>query len=314
MSNQVTTVEKNTTERAVEFTPFGAADKIKLTVKIVQNIVAVPTKSGRSCSERDAMKFILLCQAQRLNPFAGDAFLVGYDGQNGPTFSLITAHQAFLKRAENCPQYDGMVSGIIVQDDAGNVSEIEGDFHLPEQKVIGGWARVFHKGRSKQTYRRIRMERFNNGFAQWKVDGPGMICKCAEADALRSTFPTLLGGLYIEGEQERRPIELASTVSGGTLVQVAGEIASPAQDAPITVAEPTPPTPASESLAALVSEFLAGIGVSYEDFCKFVEGEGIIPNATSFPSLDDWPAKDLKRMLTAKVGLSKGLKEAGVAK
>ena len=113
--NPTTALQKQE-PKSIEFVPFGAADKIKLSVEIVKNIVAVPTKSGKTCNDRDAMKFIMLCSAQRLNPFAGDAFLIGYDTQNGPSFSLITAHQAFLKRAETCADYEGMDSGIILCD------------------------------------------------------------------------------------------------------------------------------------------------------------------------------------------------------
>jgi phage recombination protein Bet len=203
MSIQTQAVQTRDPEKAIEFIPYGAADKIRLSVKIIQNMVAVPTKSGKTCSERDALRFLMLCQAQRLNPFAGDAFLVGYDSQDGPSFSLITAHQAFLKRAETCADFEGMESGIILLGDDENptISEREGDFHLENEIVVGGWARVHRKGR-RDTYRRIRMGRFNKGFAQWKADAAGMIVKCAEADALRSTFPTLLGGLYMQGEQD----------------------------------------------------------------------------------------------------------------
>ena len=204
---------KTDPERAIEFIPYGAADKIKLSVKIIQNIVAVPTKSGATCTERDALRFLMLCQAQRLNPFAGDAYLVGYDGKNGPNFSLITAHQAFLKRAETCPDFEGMESGIIILDENGEtIQEREGDFHLETEKVVGGWARVHRKNR-KDTYRRIRLNRFNNGYAQWQVDPAGMIVKCAEADALRSTFPTLLGGLYMQGEMDSSAGKIVADMS-----------------------------------------------------------------------------------------------------
>lgn len=202
MSNENTQVIQQRQDRDMEFIPFGAADKIKLSVKIIQNLVAVPTKTGKTCSEKDAMRFMMLCQAQRLNPFAGDAHLVGYDTQNGPSFSLITAHQAFLKRAESSEHYDGMESGVIILAADGAILEREGDFHLPNEKVVGGWAKVYHKKHTKPTYRRIRMERFNKGRAQWNEDPAGMIVKCSEADALRSTFPTLLGGLYLREELE----------------------------------------------------------------------------------------------------------------
>jgi phage recombination protein Bet len=188
-------------KKTIEFAPFGAPEKdtIKLNPKIIMDLVAVPTKKGAMCTERDAIRFMMMCKARRLNPFEGDAFLIGYDTQNGPQFSLITAHQAFLKRAEVHAEYDGMSSGIILLDD-GNIIERESDFHLPNEEVVGGWATVFFKNRSHPTTRKIRMERFNNGFAQWAKDPAGMIVKCAEADALRSSFPTLVGGLYLDSE------------------------------------------------------------------------------------------------------------------
>jgi len=202
MENENRSVATTGQENQVSFIPFGAADKIALTLDIIKNIVAVPTKTGKTCTDRDALKFMMLCQAQRLNPFAGDAFLIGYDSQNGPSFSLITAHLAFLKRAQSSEAFDGMESGVIVQSENGNVVEREGDFYLPDEKVLGGWAKVHNKKISHPVYRRIRMERFNNGFAQWKVDAAGMIVKCAEADALRSAFPTLLGGLFTGDEMQ----------------------------------------------------------------------------------------------------------------
>ncbi len=204
----------------MEYIPFGADTKIRLSVKIVQNMVCTPTKSGKVCTERDALRFMMLCQAQKLNPFAGDAFLIGYDAQNGPSFSLITAHQAFLKRAEASPDFDGMLSGVILEID-GEIVEREGDFHLPSEKVLGGWAKVFHKKRAFQIYRRIRLERFNQGRAEWAKDPAGMICKCAEADALRSTFPTLCGGMHFDG----------------TVQQLASDIQVAGRDEPVPMAQ-----------------------------------------------------------------------------
>lgn len=195
------TVVQQRADQVMKFVPYGSSDEIKLSVDIIQKIVAVPTRSGKTCSQRDAIKFMMMCQAKRLNPFEGDAFLIGYDGQNGAEFSLITAHQAFLKRAELHPEFDGMQSGLIVRENEKLV-EIEGDFYTEDQTVVGGWATVHHKTRKYPTTRKLRLERFNKGFAQWKVDAAGMICKCAEADALRSSFPTMLGGLYLREEIE----------------------------------------------------------------------------------------------------------------
>lgn len=192
-------------QTSVEYIPFGAEDKIKITVGIIQNLVAVKTKSGKTCSERDAIKFMAMCQAKRMNPFEGDCFLIGYDGRDGASFTLVTAHQTYLKRAELHPEFDGMKSGIIVQED-GVLKDLEGDFYLEgPQKVVGGWATVLFKNRKQVMHRRLRLTRFQKSFGVWQEDAAGMICKCAEADALRSSFPTMLGGLYMREELEVEP-------------------------------------------------------------------------------------------------------------
>lgn len=293
----------------VQFVPHGAADPIKLSVKIVQNLIAVPTKSGKSCSERDALKFIAMCQAKRLNPFEGDAFLIGYDTQNGPSFSLITAHQAFIKRAEIHPEYDGMKSGIIVQNEDGSLADMEGDFYLANQTPVGGWATVYFKNRRIPTSRRLRMERFNNGFAQWKVDAAGMICKCAEADALRSSFPTMLGGLYTREETDRLTIDVNSGMESAASKLVALEPGStPALPEPKREAEPgtgaiaeTPQT----QLQILITEN----GFSMDDLLRWGRDSGNISEADAdrITDFDDVPPGVATRLVRARAGLLAGL-------
>lgn len=193
--------EKPTGE-VIEFVPFGAKDKLQLTIEIVKRLVAVKTKTGKSCSDEDAFRFMLMCQARKLNPFEGDAFLIGYDTQSGPSFSLITAHQAFLKRAELHPEFDGMESGTIVMR-GSQVLDLLGDWHMSGDKILGGWATVYFKNRKYPMKKRLRLERFNKQYGIWKDDPAGMIVKCTEADALRSAFPTMLGGMFITEEMQR---------------------------------------------------------------------------------------------------------------
>lgn len=184
---------------SVEYIPYGGQDKIKMTISIIQNLIAVKTKSGKTCSERDAVKFMAMCQAKRMNPFEGDCFLIGYDTRDGASFALVTAHQTYLKRAELHPEFDGMKSGLIVDED-GTLKDLEGDFFIDGQKIMGGWATVYFKNRKQPMHKRLRLERFRKPFGIWQEDPAGMICKCAEADALRSSFPTMLGGLYLREE------------------------------------------------------------------------------------------------------------------
>lgn len=229
------------TEKEMEYIPFAAKDKIRLTISIVQNLIAVKTKSGKTCSDNDAIKFMMMCQARLLNPFEGDAFLIGYDGKDGPTFSLITAHQAFLKRAEVNPEYDGMKSGVIIQRE-GELKDVEGDFYLEGDVILGGWATVYFKNRKQTMNKRIRLKRFQKQWGIWQEDPAGMICKCAEADALRSSFPTMLGGLYLR--EEVNLVETTSKVSSPMFtappatIEATGTVTSTVEQLP-----PTPDSP-----------------------------------------------------------------------
>lgn len=188
--------------KPIVFTPLGEAEPISLTVNMVRSHVVNPTAKGKLPSDSEVLKFLMLCKARMLNPWTGDAFLVGYDGKDGPNFSLITAAQALLKRAENCPEYDGMESGIIVQDSSGEIVDREGDFDHKGDTLLGGWAKVYRKDQSHPSTDRLKFSTYSTGRSRWNKDGPGMIVKCAESSALRKAFPLELGGLFTREEMD----------------------------------------------------------------------------------------------------------------
>lgn len=233
MSETTTAVAKKE-DKEIVYKPFGGSEDIKLSIAIIRNQIAVPTRQGKLPTDNDCIKFLMLCKARLLNPWEGDCFLIGYDGAKGPQFSLITAHQAFLKRAEVNPEYDGMKSGIIIEEN-NELKDLEGDFYIsPAQKVVGGWATVFFKNRKYPMHKRIRVSRFNKGLGLWNDDSAGMICKCAEADALRSSFPTMLGGLYLKEETQPDAVTVSAPIFNTTAQE-------PAKSAEEVVIDVTPP-------------------------------------------------------------------------
>ena len=203
MANQATTprASNGADFGQCEYVPFGADEKIKLSFDLILRWLAVKTAKGAVPGEQDLMKFLMTCKARKLNPFDGDAFLVGYDGKDGPVFSTIVAHQAFLKRAETHPEFDGMESGVIVQ--IGDTThELVGDFYPDGARLLGGWATVFFVNRRHPMTKRLRLATFDKGRSLWKTNPEGMIVKCAEADALRSSFAQLIGGMYLREEMD----------------------------------------------------------------------------------------------------------------
>src|SRR5574344_852962 len=113
-------------------------NEIVLTPSIVQNYIVGNNKVRITPVE--FRFFTELCKVRKLNPFLNEAYLIKYT-ENQPA-QLGVGKDAILKRAVLNPQYNGMESGIIVLDQDGNVIERPGTFKLPEEQLVGGWAKV----------------------------------------------------------------------------------------------------------------------------------------------------------------------------
>jgi phage recombination protein Bet len=187
------------TGRKVSYIPQGETAPIEMSVELVKRYLVRPTRSGAMPSDQDVTKFVMLCKARELNPWVGDAFLVGYDGKDGPEFSLITSVHALHKRADRCPEYDGMTAGVIIRDEDG-VHEVSGTCYHDKAALIGGWAIVRRKDRSEPYYVSLRLAAYDKGRSLWSTDKAGMIRKCAVAAALREAFPNQTSGLYTTDE------------------------------------------------------------------------------------------------------------------
>ena len=187
-------------EPSVQYTPFGETKTLTLKWSHVEKWIQVRTKSGKSASKGDIIKFMRMCELNGLNPWTGDAFLVGYDSQEGPTFSLITAYQALAKRAEANPHFDGIKAGVIVLDKQGELQHRDGAFSLDDDKLVGAWCNVVRKDRKASFSVSIKRSAYDSGRSRWKKDPEGMLVKCAKAAALREAFPSTAGALYITEE------------------------------------------------------------------------------------------------------------------
>lgn len=192
------------TKAVVEYKPLGQEMAIKLTPQIVTNNLCVPTRSGKLPTPAEVINFMMLCRSRSLNPFEGDAFLVGYDAKDGPKFSLITGIQAFLKRSESCPEYDGHRAGIVVMA-GGKMQEIEGSLAPAKAELLGGWAEVYRSDRKVPIKSTVDISVYNTSRSRWSIDPKGMIRKVALSQALREAFPTRLGGMNSQEEMDRQP-------------------------------------------------------------------------------------------------------------
>lgn len=316
-----TTKPEKPDDKAVEYVPFGASDKIRLTASMIRQFIAVPTKSGALPSERDAIRFIMLCRGKRANPFEGDCFLIGYDSQNGPSFSMVCGVELFMKRAEQSEYYDGQESGVVIADSENRITERPGALVLKGEKIVGGWARVYRKDKGRPEYKTVSFDTYNTGRSRWEKDPGGMISKVALSQALRGAYPTALGGLYTQEEMQRL------TETGFGMIAAQEPIAMPKaiDDAAAQTAQATPqpaPDPAAapadtRTVQVKLAEVLADAGVSVDDALSFMQTKGLVQDASTIGGYDDLPdsvcekiAGDSKMLaeLTKKFGKS-GRKE-----
>lgn len=190
--------------RTIRYTPIGQADPVELSMKIVRAQIAVPTRSGAVPTDGDLIRFMMLCKQAQLDPWVGDAYLVGYDSKDGPQFNLITAVQALLKRTELNREFDGIESGVMVRSrDGGDIEYREGTyFESGIEDLIGGWARIYRKDRSRPFFVSLKRSVYDTQRSRWAKDPGGMIEKCALAGVCRKAFPNAMGGVYTREEMD----------------------------------------------------------------------------------------------------------------
>ena len=182
-------------------------ETINITPLDVFNIVATGTIKP---SINEVMLFINVCRGAGLNPFLKDAYLTKYSASEPAT--IVVGKNAFMKKAESNQKYRGFEAGIIV-DKVGTIEHKQGSFILPDEKLLGGWARVHRDDRAVPFFAEVALSEYINMKKDgtpnkfWGTKTATMIRKVALVQCLREAFPAELAGLYEEDEIKREPID-----------------------------------------------------------------------------------------------------------
>lgn len=203
-NNKVATTDNSSHERG-EVMYQVAGQNVKLNYNIVRNYL---TKGNGQVSDQDMVQFISICKYNQLNPFLNEAYLVKYGSTPA---SMIVSKEALMKRAEANPEYSGIKGGIIVQTEKGEIVERTGTFHLKNEKLVGGWAKVYRKDRDFPTEATVAFYEYDKGQSTWKEKPGTMISKVAKVQALREAFPAQLGAMYT-AEEQSVPVEDAAYI------------------------------------------------------------------------------------------------------
>ena len=178
-------------------------------VQLNDTVVRQLTGNNPKITNDEVALFISLCQNLKLNPLVREAYLVKYDDKK-PAQQIVSLG-AFMRIAEDNPNFDGMEDGVIVQS-GDKIIERQGTLLLPNEKLLGGWAKVYRKDRTRPTVTKINLKEYSKGQSTWIAMPSTMINKCAKVGALRAAFPNSFNNCYGEGEmpesrQEEQDLE-----------------------------------------------------------------------------------------------------------
>lgn len=146
--------------------------------------------------------FLETCKQYHLNPFTKEAYLIHYDNKNDDTAStIVLGKNCYLQMAERHPNYDGFEAGVIVRDAAvGEVIHREGSIVFDGEELLGGWAKIYRKDRTRSSYEEVKLSEYDTGKSLWNGKKATMIRKVALVHAMREAFPSTFGALYDESE------------------------------------------------------------------------------------------------------------------
>lgn len=195
-------IVKRTAEISDKAVEFKAGEE---TVKLSPNIIRRYLVNGSGeVTDQEVVMFLNLCRFQHLNPFLREAYLIKYG--NSPA-TMVVGKDAITKRAMRNASFAGQQAGVVVQQvETGELEYRPGALVLEDEKLVGGWAKVFVKGYQEPIEAVVGLSEYvgtkktGEVNEQWIKRPATMIRKVALMQALREAFPDDLAGMYDSSE------------------------------------------------------------------------------------------------------------------
>lgn len=199
VNNSIAKRTAGITDKVVE---FKAGEEI---VKLSPNIIKRYLVNGSGeVTDQEVVMFLNLCRFQHLNPFLREAYLIKYG--NSPA-TMVVGKDAITKRAMRNASFAGQQAGVVVQPvETGELEYRPGALVLEDEKLVGGWAKVFVKGYQEPIEAVVGLSEYvgikktGEVNEQWTKRPATMIRKVALMQALREAFPDDLAGMYDSSE------------------------------------------------------------------------------------------------------------------
>lgn len=145
--------------------------------------------------------FVGVGQVTSLNPFLREIWAIKYDAK-APA-QIFIGRDGYRKTAQKNRDYDyHQVDSVYSGDDFSvKNGEVEHSYQLKDRgELLGAYCVVKKHSSSRPTYVFVELKEYDTGQSNWRKMKPTMIKKVAEAQCLRSAFPSDFGGTYDEAE------------------------------------------------------------------------------------------------------------------
>jgi phage recombination protein Bet len=159
-------------------------------VQTIKNTVA------KGANDNELSMFLHICRTYGLDPFLKEIFY------SSDMKTIMTSRDGYLKVAQRDPSFKGIKSAVVHENDnftmdiAANM--VEHSFGAKDRgDIVGAWAIVEREGR-EPVIQYAPFDEYNKGRSTWKQFPSAMICKCAEALALKRQFG--ISGLVTQEE------------------------------------------------------------------------------------------------------------------
>src|SRR5262245_34272155 len=123
------------TARSMQIAYKSDGKLVKLDYGTVKDVIC---KGQQGLTDGEVMLFMRFCQHMEANPFIGDAYLVKYK-ESMPAANVVGVgyHE---KKADSYKEFQGIESGIIVEDEDGQEHDKTGCHLSKRETLVGGWA------------------------------------------------------------------------------------------------------------------------------------------------------------------------------
>lgn len=275
------------------------------------------------CTPESVIQCMLHCSALGLEPDGRRAHLIPY----GTTCTLVLDYKGMVELAKRSGDVSNIFAQIVCDKDSfewenGEVKH-RIDWRNPRGEMYAAYAVVCYKDGGKQTevmtkfeIDAIRKRSKASGSGPWVTDYNEMARKTVVRRVLKMV--TLSPEIVDAMEKDETPYSASTLVTDlgnqtealpeppptqeAAPVEVVAEVKEQPKAAPSAPAAATGPT-MQQQLADVVTK----AGHTFDDFCRWSEGTGNVPDCSSLSGFDEIHETICRRLLRSQVGMLKGI-------